>query len=700
MCSGPKECSLSVERWEEIIQCRQKYLQNPAATLRNSSYIKPEVAESWIRCRNMKVNPTSATITLLKSPQELEKILTESHSLIEITKPLINTFKDIVITSGYVLQLYDKSGVTLLQEGEWSIFPSVVNPDTRKYVVWSEETIGTSAHSLSMRYKHPIQLWGPEHYHEAFQNSIASAAPILDQKGEVLASLVLIQPLMEILPKNKCDHLHNLFSHTLGLITAIAVAVETQVKLKKSYDNLEMVNKHLEVVNNQLTVANSTLEGTLASVDEGIITIDRTGKILNINNEGKRILKLRLDERKNINICNFLGNKSQLMTLVESGNNVVNIEETICTDRGEETYLVNIWPVLNQKSSTIEGAVLRLNYAEKVNALVTSRFGATASYSFKNIVGASNVIKKTIELGRRFAESPENVLIIGESGTGKELFAQSIHNARCPEGPFMAVNCAAIPRELIESELFGYERGSFTGAERGGRPGKIELANGGTLFLDEIGDMPFELQAVLLRTLEDRQVMRVGGQRYKKVNFKLIAATHKDLYKRVQENLFREDLYFRLSVLTINLPPLRERVEDIGILSQFFIERYCKKIGRRAPKISPVVQKIFTEYPWPGNIRQLQNTLIYAVSTTPGEVITIDNLPANIIQASNPLKFIQKTDAHEMEAKVMQMKDYEKSAMEYALLHANSNIAQASELLGISKSKFYKKIKEYHIKIK
>ncbi len=226
-------------------------------------------------------------------------------------------------------------------------------------------------------------------------------------------------------------------------------------------------------------------------------------------------------------------------------------------------------------------------------------------------MGESHVFKRTVTLAERFAKSPENILLIGESGTGKELFAQAIHNVYCPQGPFMAVNCAAMPRELIESELFGYEGGSFTGAERAGRPGKIELAHGGTLFLDEIGDMPLELQAVLLRTLEDKQVMRVGGSRYKKVDFRLIAATNKSLLTMVRENQFREDLYFRISVLAIDIPPLRERNDDISLLSNFFVENYCRKMGWNIPEITPLAQSRINSYGWPGNVRQLQNAMIY-----------------------------------------------------------------------------------------
>ncbi|NLM20373.1 MAG: sigma 54-interacting transcriptional regulator, partial [Peptococcaceae bacterium] len=317
-------------------------------------------------------------------------------------------------------------------------------------------------------------------------------------------------------------------------------------------------------------------------------------------------------------------------------------------------------------------------------------------YRFEDIIGKDTGLKKVVDLARRFAHSPENVLLIGESGSGKELFAQAIHTESRPQGPFMAVNCAALPRELIESELFGYEGGSFTGAERSGRPGKIELAHGGTLFLDEIGDMPLELQAVLLRTIEDKQVMRIGGRRYNKVDFRLIAATNRNLYNMVKENQFREDLYFRLSVLTINIPPLRARKEDIEILSKYFIETYCQKQGWEVPTLSSAAQARINEYEWPGNVRQLQNAMIYAVNTALNDTITADDLPSYVNLEIVPSKVDGMMDYFD-DDKALSLQNIEKNAIKAAMLRAENYIPAAAEILGISKSTLYRKLKEYEI---
>ncbi len=690
---------ITEERWNNVLQYKKSFLQNDTEDPRGFPHLNQNIALSWIRSRAMGIDPYKEAVEKSLSPQELSRIMNKNRHLIEITTPLVNTFRDLVISPGFVLQLFDKNSVTLLQEGEWLPFPPFMNPDTRKYIAWDESVLGTTAHTLSIQLKRPIQLLGPENYNVAFHNNIATAAPIFDKNGDVTAVLVLVQPLVSL---QWDGNIQNMYSNTLGLITAMAVAIQTQTELMMSYRSLEEARDQLEQLNSGLTTVNNTLEATLASVDEGIITIDRTGRIININQEGNRILNLK--DTKNRYIQEFLGGQSRLMQIVESGDQVTDQEETICINNNEHHYLVNVRPVLNQRFKQVDVAVLRLNHIEKINSLVTRRSGATATFQFEDIIGNSKAIKSAITRAQCFASSPENVLLIGESGTGKELFAQAIHNRHRPQGPFMAVNCAAMPRNLIESELFGYEGGSFTGSERSGRPGKIELANGGTLFLDEIGDMPLELQAVLLRTLEDKQVMRIGGRAYKKVDFRLIAATNKDLFKMVKQNLFREDLYFRLSVLCINIPPLRERENDTEVLSNYFVENYCRKMNWKIPKIDPGTLKVINEYNWPGNVRQLENAMIYAVNIPQKGSILPQSLPDYILLDSisdiddepenhenNETKKPDRKPGHTL-------KDNEKSAIRNALIQANNNVSMAAVILGISKSSMYRKIKEYNIK--
>ncbi len=692
---------LSRERWQAILRCKQDFLQNEAEDPRKHPYMDQDVAASWIRSRNWGVNPYSVVTNSNLSPQKLSEILNKNHGLIEATKNLAQEFKKIIVECGYIFYLFDIDGVILLNEGSLESFTSLPEYDSRTGIVASENTEGTTAHELCFRLKRPVQLLGPEHYCVAFQNSIASAAPIRNEAGEIQAALVLVsQPLLNT-PEE--ETLTKLGPHSMGLLTSMAMVIEKQLCLKRANAALYVANERADAFNRQMQInqdkvvtVDNVLTAMLAFIDDAVVAIDANGQILYINSAGTRILKLRSEEAHNRNINEFLGNNSSLMLLVKKGESVVT-EERLCVGADRSFYHVNIRPVLNRYTQELEVALLKISVAEKAAIQQNNRAGSTSAYTFEDIISENKEFKKSMALARRFASSPENILVVGESGTGKELYAQAIHNVYCPQGPFMAVNCAAMPRELIESELFGYEGGSFTGAERSGRAGKIELAHGGTLFLDEIGDMPIEVQAVLLRTLEDKQIMRVGGSRCKKVDFRLIAATNKDLYKMVKENLFREDLYFRLSVLSINIPPLRERGNDIKLLSEFFVENYCRKQGWKIPKLSPATQKKISEYQWPGNVRQLQNAMIYAVNTAQGELIKPENLPNYIILETCPLKIEGFTNSKGQAGEMLCLENLEKVAIQTALLHADNYVPGAAEILGISRSTLYRKLKDYDI---
>ncbi|MBP1762414.1 MAG: norR 17, partial [Firmicutes bacterium] len=379
-----------------------------------------------------------------------------------------------------------------------------------------------------------------------------------------------------------------------------------------------------------------------------------------------------------------------------SSNKPSSLDENICVGNQEQRYTISIRPIPSPSNPDMGMAILKLSPADKA-ATSTVKSGSPTRFRFGDIVGQSKAIKQAIETGKRFANTPETILLIGESGTGKELFAQAIHNQFRPNGPFMAVNCAAMPKNLIESELFGYEGGSFTGADRTGRPGKIELANGGTLFLDEIGDMPLEIQAVLLRVLEDKHVTRIGGKQSKKVDFRVVAATNRNLYEMVKDKTFREDLYFRLSVLPVTLPPLRARGNDPLLLSRYFIEDYCRKNGFRIPDISPDAQKLILKYDWPGNVRQLQNAIYYAVNTVQGNTIEPQNLPEFILFESHPeIKGVSGTTTVDMGGEPLSIKKLEKAAIDLALLQSHNSIPRAAEMLGMSKATLYRKLKEYN----
>ncbi|MFY0762406.1 sigma 54-interacting transcriptional regulator [Metabacillus dongyingensis] len=319
---------------------------------------------------------------------------------------------------------------------------------------------------------------------------------------------------------------------------------------------------------------------------------------------------------------------------------------------------------------------------------------------FERIIGNSKAILSVKKTAKKAAATPSTVLITGESGTGKELFAEAIHQlSPFAEGPFISVNCAAIPENLLEAELFGYEEGSFTGARKGGKPGKFEMAHKGTLFLDEIGDMPMPMQAKILRVLQDRGVERVGGVSRQQVDVRIVAATNRDLEDMVKKGTFREDLYYRLNIIRLNLPPLRERKEDIPALLSHHLGTFCEKFSIPQKFLSPEAMKLLCEYGWPGNIRELLNTIEMLVSLAENQEITADDLPVHFLSHPIPTDLSSQLDTkqnvlNELKERILSS---ERDAIIKALSETNGNKASAARKLGIQRSTLYEKLKKYNL---
>jgi PAS domain S-box-containing protein len=339
---------------------------------------------------------------------------------------------------------------------------------------------------------------------------------------------------------------------------------------------------------------------------------------------------------------------------------------------------------LSKKLNVLESKVEF--YEKELESLRSSK------YTINNIVGKSNRMIELKKLALKASQTNSPVLLIGESGTGKELFAHAIHHAsdRRPY-PFIRLNCAAIPKDLLEAELFGYEPGAFTGAGTKGKPGKFELAHKGTIFLDEINDLPLEMQPKLLRVLEEKETERLGGTRITKSNFRLIAATNENLEKNVEQGKFRKDLYYRLNVILIPIPPLRERKEDIPFIATNLIEILNKDMGTGVTRISQEVLAILENYDWPGNVRELANILERMIYAVEGDTIDVHHLPF----------FLQRMRQGSVKTQPSHLKqlreDMEKEALLHAIRISNDNKNKAARLLGIHRTALYKKMKKLNI---
>ncbi|MBD1223311.1 sigma-54 interaction domain-containing protein [Virgibacillus halodenitrificans] len=325
---------------------------------------------------------------------------------------------------------------------------------------------------------------------------------------------------------------------------------------------------------------------------------------------------------------------------------------------------------------------------EHYRSQLNDRYGVT--YSLHDIVGSSPRLSKIKNQVKKVAPGDVTILLRGESGTGKELFAHSIHHlSERNQKPFIKVNCAAIPEHLLESELFGYTEGAFTGAKKGGKLGKFQLADGGTIFLDEIGDMPLNAQVKILRVLQEGEVEAIGSVQTQKIDVRVVAATNQSLEKLIQEGRFREDLFYRINVIQLHIPSLNERADDIRVLAKYILTKVTNRSGKRVLYFDPQVLEFLTNYSWPGNIRELENVIESAVHLSTSETITMEDLPDHLkkdIALGIPTGSLKET-----------LDQAEKQALTTALHQSNGDKIEAAKLLKIGKSSFYDKLKKYNL---
>ena len=449
--------------------------------------------------------------------------------------------------------------------------------------------------------------------------------------------------------------------------------------------------KRKEQYEEQIVIMNNQLNTTLETISEGIIVTDLNEEITQINKQAIEMIKAKKDEqivgRKISNIFNC-GN--YFKDIMSSKKKIDDKEMMFNMPKGLLNCIISVTPFEGAQDDTTNGLVITLKEIQSVRRLINRMTGSQARFVFESIIGRSEKIIEAIKLAKIAANSFSNVLLFGDSGTGKEMFAQAIHNQseRC-DGPFIAINCGALPRGLIESELFGYEGGAFTGSRKEGHPGKFELANDGTIFLDEIGDMPLEVQVSLLRVLQNKEVLRVGGNKATRIDVRIIAATNKNLDLAIKNHTFREDLYYRLNVFSIKVPALRERVEDIELLTEHFINKYNQYLRKGIKGCSEEVRQALLNYRWPGNIRELENVIERAINIATESYILIDDLPSHM--ANYDLGLINTADSI---IEPVDIKTLELKTIMRIMERNQGNIRKSAMELGIGRSTLYRKLRE------
>jgi len=491
---------------------------------------------------------------------------------------------------------------------------------------------------------------------------------------------------------------------TIGSISLYAFTASQKENLVKDFSKLENFLEHLvgliagklnEIVVHQQAAKMAEQFNTLIdSVREGIIALDYHGKITHVNRSAEEILTVQSHQLKGKQVEEVFS--GLIMSKIQKMNEPYMEQDVFYKNKKQISHCMST--VTEVKYGTeVSGFVISIRSIGEMRKLAGRVIREDRKYSFDGILGQSMVITEIKKKMSRVATTDSSILITGDSGTGKELFAQAIHQESLrKDGPFIAVNCGAIPENLLESELFGYEEGAFTGARRSGKPGKFELANGGTLFLDEIGDMPLLLQVKLLRFLQDYTIERVGGVKPVVVDVRIIAATNRNLEEMIRTEQFRSDLFYRLSVIPFHIPPLRERKEDLKLLIHYFLEKYNLILGKHLQGFTNDALTKLCDYPWPGNVRELENAIEYSTNVCPDSCIDVEYLPNRVLDHT-----ITKPPTQPQKG-IQSIADLERNALIEALNRFGSGSRakeNAARSLGMSRSTLYRKIKEMELNL-
>jgi transcriptional regulator of acetoin/glycerol metabolism len=643
------------EQWYQL-----RSLWKQAAT----SNIIPEalpqyISESWMRCKDQGINPFLKTNPYLATARELRERKQRQAELLSIAIPIMEKLSDLVKGTDFIVVLADLDGYILEAYGDDSAFEFGKLSNFVVEACWAEALLGTNGVGTPLVTGEPIQVIGPQHWSLAAHNATCSGAPIHDPLGQIIGCLNMT---------GDCRKAH---PHTLGMVVSAAISIQKQLLLQQE---------------------NNFKEAIMESLSEGVVVLDKNKNITHLNSIALKMFGLSGIEWSLIpfdHLAQKIPGLDKVMQLIGKAQPINDEFIQFKVNQSWVKCTVTVRTLQTVKGGQ-KGTVIVFSETDRVNRLVKQIGGAKAHLTFKDIIGCHPKITKLIDTARKIALSSSHVLLTGESGTGKEVFAQAIHNESYrARFPFVAINCAAIPRELMGSELFGYVEGAFTGARRGGNPGKFEFADKGTIFLDEIGEMPLELQAHLLRVIEEKKITRLGGQEVIPVDVRIITATNRNLKDEVAKGNFREDLFYRLDVINLMLPPLRDRISDIVLLALHFAHYIGKHLGKSQITIDPEALESMKKYPWPGNVRELQNTIERVLNLITGTTIKLEHLPLNICESSSRSVSNNYSGTSIKEAEI--------NTIINVLQKHGGNRTRAAMDLGIARSTLYRKLDELRI---
>ncbi|GEN36119.1 sigma-54-dependent Fis family transcriptional regulator [Aneurinibacillus danicus] len=608
------------------------------------------IYESWKRCQEYEVDPKKKQSAISLNNDQLLEIMNHSR-LFEAAVQIMDDLSKQIRGTGYLATLCDSEGRIIYLDGDQKVLKEAELMNFLIGADWSEKAIGTNAIGTSLATGHPVQIFSAEHYCQGCHPWICSSAPIKDPlTGRILGVVDLTGLSFEAQP------------HTLGIATMTANFIQKRYK-EISYSTLQYLHHYFTQVVKRKN-------------GEAIILFDLSFNIINGTEKALKLL--------NIQHWQQIGSIPGIKQLQNFLLNQVHI----C----KESYLDQLKLHVHVEEINIQleriGFLVYLQPQQSKDIVSSPGFCYDSSHQkWSEIIGQSEKFQSTIRKCQLVAPTSASVLITGESGTGKERIARTLHQTSLRHNsPFLAINCGSIPKELMASELFGYEPGTFTGGNSRGKRGKFEEANGGTLFLDEIGEMPLDLQVHLLRVLQEKEIVRLGSSHPIPVDVRIIAATHQNIPKLIQEGKFRTDLYYRLNVVELHIPPLRERDHDIILLTEHFLKRFSTKYNKTILSIDTDVISFFKTCQWPGNIRELENTIEHAVLFCLTNKITLSDLPRSLLEKERAPLLLQSSPNNE-----------EKSMIIRYIEEANGNLSEVARRLNIARTTLYRKMDKYGI---
>lgn len=629
-----------------------------------SGGLRSVIDHSWRRCLDGQVDPEAESAPPPIDDKRLGACLAKNARLMDASMPLIQQTRDFLAQTGTIMLLADHDGMILQLAGDTRIIEPAGEVRLLPGCNWAELNCGTNAIGTALALQQPVQIHGAEHFCAGIKRWTCSATVIRDPLDRRVLGVIDVSGLAQ-------TYSH----HSLALAVSMADRIEGRLGRLLMERRIRLLDRCSAQLGSDR--------------NDAVLIADEHGRVVKANRHAAPMLAQRgvlldLGDTAPIASVEALAGHAPVRLLPE-WLQAARIDTV--RDNGDVLGFLIVLPAVRHNPA-------------HASADTGRKLHEGAIRSFSKIVGTSAALRAAVEKAEKLAPSRVPILLLGETGVGKELFAQGIHqNSHCANGPFVAINCGGLSRDLLASELFGYAEGAFTGARKSGAVGKIEAANGGTLFLDEIGEMPLDIQPHLLRVLEEGEIYRLGENAPRKVNIRLIAATHRNLREEVAHEKFRMDLFYRIAVTNICIPPLRERKGDIPLLMTDWLSRLCERYGISLAIFDDEACACLERYDWPGNVRELRNAIESSLLMAQGSIITPDNLPPEV-RSGGSHALDAASDAAPKPAKpastmIFTLETAEAQSIRAALAHSNGNLTKAAAHLGIAKSTLYEKIRKY-----